>query len=84
MIGGGGLVALEHLQARLIAVDERRLEQVLAHQVDQRHDVLRAQTDHPAGLRCPPKTDPEPIELALLAIQRDAIDELRRHDVRQQ
>ena len=49
VIRAGRLVALEYLQARLIAVDKWRAEHLLVHEVNQRHDVRCAQLDHPAG-----------------------------------
>jgi len=65
-------------------MDERRLQQVIPQQVHDRHHVRATELDHPPGYGGTPQWHPEPIELALLAIKRDAIDELRRGDMRKE
>ena len=88
MIGGRRLAVLrigfEHLQARLIAVDERHGEHVLGHQVDQRHQMRGTQADHPPGHGRTSQVDTEPRELPLLPVQRGVIDELGGGDVRKE
>src|SRR5919108_2725193 len=78
---GADLLAPEHLQLRLIAMDQRGGEHLLAQQVYQRLHGL-PKPDHPAGHRGPAKRDAQPLELPLLAVQRQVIHEIGGDELR--
>jgi hypothetical protein len=65
-------------------VHDRVTEQQLIEQVDQRHDEAAAEPDHPDRHRGTAERNAEPIELRFLAVKRDAVDELRSANVREQ
>src|SRR5438046_4677782 len=65
-------------------MDQRMLEHLLVQEVDEWHQVGAAEANHPTGHRCAAERDTEPGKLRLLAIKRQAIDELGGDDVRQE
>ena len=83
VIGGGCLVALQDLQRRLVAVNDRLGEPIIVQQVDQRHQECAAEPDRPNRHPAAAERDTHPLKLPLLAVQGYPIDEPGRNDVRQ-
>jgi len=81
MIGAPCFVAFQYLHRRLIHMNERIAQHLLVHQVDQRHDILAAEQDHPARHRGAWQRHADARELRLLAVKRCAIDVLGRGDM---
>ena len=83
VIRAGRLLALEHLQVRLIHLHERGIEQLLVHQVDQRQHRLADRIDPGPG---DARAQRYILALKLLAhpVDRHAIDELTGDQVRQE
>ena len=57
---------------------------LLLQEVDERHQVRAAQPNHPAGHGGAAQGDAEARKLRLLAVKRQAVDELGGDDVRKQ
>ena len=58
VFGGGRFIAAQHLHPSLIALDQRGLEQLPVHQIDDRHHAL-PELDHPACHRRTRQIDAE-------------------------
>lgn len=84
VIGGCGLLALEHVDWGLIAVQAGLGERRLMHQSNQRREPLATDGVDPQCHSARPEVYSEALKLLALAGQRQAIDELGGRDVRQE